>query len=174
MKNKTLPLCLSLFLSIAATAAWAQEAPAVEEKVLPTEISVPPYQVGNLVTERGYYIDRGEDLTQINFRIVDNQMRIYWIDADGLIAEPEAKVASVRFVTPVTFRPYHQLTALQGEAGLGAPMIIPAPHAFNLILNLENPENSKDLTTYPFRFDPSMDISVDPEIPTPVAPKAKK
>ncbi len=160
MKFKTLPLCLSLLLSVAASSTWAEETAANEEKVLPTEVSEAPYEVGQLPAEQGYYIDRGDELTQINFRIVNTQMRVYWIDADGLIAEPEAKAGNVRFTGTVRGRAYYGLERISGDVGIGSPAVIPAPHIFNIILTLEDGDNS---TTYNFRYTANMDKASIPE-----------
>lgn len=171
MKHKNLPFCLSLLLTFTATTTWAQNAEVakiVEEKIIPTEISEPPYQVGQLVTKQGYYISRGEDLPSINFRVVNNKMRVYWIDSDGLIAEPDASGGSVRFTSDVNSRTFHGLVKLSGEAGLGSLGLVPPPHTFNLVLTLRNIDGPDEFSIYPFRFIYSMNKPVDPEIPVPV------
>lgn len=168
MKFKTLPICLSLLLSFSSTSAWAEEASTEEAKAIPTEVSVAPYEVGQLPAKQGYYIDQGGE-TQINFRIVENQMRVYWIDADGLIAKPEAKVGNVRFTSSVRGRAFYGLEAISGDASVGSPAIIPAPHIFNSILTLENAGKS---TTHNFRYTADMDTPSIPEGAT--APEAKK
>ena len=173
MNYKTLSLCLSLACSLFALVAQAEDAAPVEEKVIPTEISEPPYEVGELVTESGYYIKRGEDETQINFRIVGNKLRVYWIDTDGLIAEPEAAVGTVRFTGSVRGRPYHRLNKLSVDAGLGAAGVVPPPHIFNVTLVIENPEDPKDLAQYSFRYVATMDQETDPSAATEKAAKSK-
>lgn len=131
-----------------------------EEKEIPTEISQPPYEVGDLVTEQGYYIDRGEDLPKVNFRIVDNRLRVYWIDADGLIAEPEHAKASVRFTGSFRGRAYHGLTTLPSGVGLGSAGIIPPPHIFNVILVFP-PVDDGEPASHSFRYVHKMDTPAD-------------
>ncbi len=161
MKYKTLSLCLGLFALASSSLLCAADAEVVEEKVIPTEISEPPYEVGDLVVEQGYYIERGEDATRINLRIVDNSFRLYWIDADGLIAEPEAKVATVHLQGSFRGLPYHRLEKLPDDAGLGAQSIVLAPHIYNLILAIEDPAGGEP-STYRFRYTSDLDVPVDP------------
>jgi hypothetical protein len=174
-KNMKYNICFLSFglfaLSFSASLQAAEVEPA-EEKVIPTEISEPPYEVGNLVTEQGYYIERDEDQTSINVRIVGNKLRLYWIDADGLIAEPEASVATVRLTGSVRGRPYHRLNRLSDDAGLGAPGFLPPPHLFNVILVIENPE-SDDPVTHTFRYVPAFDKAVDPTVSSESESKAQ-
>lgn len=140
----------------------AQTAPT-EEKEIPTEVSEPPYALGDLVVEQGYYIDRGEDLPRINLRIVDDKLRLYWIDQDGLIVEPEYSVATVRLSGSVRGRPYHRLKILPGGAGLASPGIIVPPHIYNMVLVFPSGEGEEPVT-YTFRYTPSMDVAVDPTV----------
>ena len=60
----------TLLVLLSSLSLCAQEEP-VE---LPTEVSEPPYELGDLVTEQGYYVDRGEEEPRINLRIVDNRL----------------------------------------------------------------------------------------------------
>jgi hypothetical protein len=155
MKSKIPALCLALFaLSLPL---GAEE--AIEEKVIPTEVSEPPYEIGNLVTQQGHYIEL-EDGLSINFRIVGNKVRIYWIDADGLIAEPQSSAGTVRFMGSVRGQAYHRVALLSDDAGLGAPGLVLTPHIFNVILNLEQAEGEA-LDNYTFRYVPAMDRPVD-------------
>lgn len=163
MNYKTLPLCLSLLLAATSANVWAEEAAKAEEVVIPTEVSEAPYEVGQLPMEQGYYIDRGEGATKINFRIVDNKPRLYWIDENGLIAEPEAKVATIRLIGKVRGRPYQQLTKLAADAGLGGMGILPPPHVFRVDLVIEDPEDSTNITSHNFRYTVEMDIAKEPE-----------
>lgn len=157
-----------VFLALGALACMpvfsAEPAPKVE-KVIPTEVSQPPYKVGDLVTIQGYYIER-PDLPSVNFRIVGNKLRVYWIDEDGLIAEPEASIGTVRFTTSTISRgrPFYELTVLPGGAGLGAGDNIQPPHIFNVILGLGDPE-AADAEVYTFRFNAAMNEEITPEIP---------
>ena len=135
----------------------------MEEKVIPTEISQPPYAIGNLVVEQGYYIDRGAELPRINFRIVDNLVRVYWIDEDGLIAEPEFNSAIVRFNLTVrtSRRDYFHLTMLPGSSGLGSPGVALPPHLYNVVLVFPADEGEEPLS-YSFFYNSSMGEEVDP------------
>jgi len=132
-----------------------------EDPEIPTEVSQPPYEVGDLATEQGYYIERGEDEPRINFRIVGNKLRLYWIDQDGLIAEPEYQAATVRFTGSVRGRAYHRLELLPEATGLGAPGIMVPPHLYNVILVFPADEGEKPVS-HSFRYTSLMDVEVDP------------
>ena len=150
-------LSLSLFALFVALSLPAQ----TEVVDIPTEVSEPPYQIGDLVTEQGYYIDRGEEEPRINLRIVGNQLRLYWIDENGLIAEPEYQSATVRFIGSVNGRAYHRLNLLSEGSGLGAPGILPPPHLYGVILVFP-PLGDEEAVSYNFRYLPAMDVEVDP------------
>jgi hypothetical protein len=159
-------LLTKIFLTATLTSVGALQAqqsgdatPAA--KTIPTEISSPPYAVGDLVVEQGYYIDRGEGETRINLRFFENKFRLYWIDQDGLIAEPEASTAIVRLTGSVRGRSYHSLSPLPEGAGLGAPGIMVPPHTFNVILHIPEAPDREEFTRS-FRYTPSMDEAVDP------------
>lgn len=139
-----------------APAAAEGEAPEI-----PTEVSEPPYAVGDLVVEQGYYIDRGEGMSRINLRFEGNKFRLYWIDENGLIAEPEASEAFVRLVGSVRGRSYHKLSPLTEGGGLGAPGIMVPPHTYSLILHIPETSDRAEMTQN-FRYSPSMDKAVDP------------
>ena len=156
MKTIFSGLCIALF--VCSTALFGQES---EEVVIPTEISQPPYQVGNLISEQGYYIANG-DGSSINFRIVDNKIRIYWLDVNKLIMEPAAATASVRFTGSVKGRSFHQAVSLQGDVGLGSPAIMPPPHIYNVILALQD-ESGETYTSHAFRYTPDMDVAKEVE-----------
>ena len=89
MKLRTILCTLALF----SLSHWLD---ADQGQIVPTEISDPPYAVGQLPSTQGYYIKRPEQ-TSINYRIVENKIRVYWIDENGLIAEPELTLGNVRF-----------------------------------------------------------------------------
>ncbi len=150
-------LCLCLPISL-----FSQESEA-EVVEIPTEVSEPPYEVGNLVTESGYYIERGDEEPKINLRIVGNKFRLYWIDDNGLIAEPEYQEAVVRLKGSVRGRPYHNLTPLPGGAGLGSPGLVVPPHIYNVALVLIPADESAELATYNFRYTATMDVETDPK-----------
>ena len=155
MKSRIPTLCLALFaLSLPLVAEEV-----VEEKVIPTEISEPPYQVGELPSTQGYYIARA-DQTSINYRIVNNKMRVYWIDEDGLIAEPEATGGNVRFRGQPKIRDFYGLIPLRGDVGLGSEGIGRPPHLFNVVLYLTTGESDKG-DTHPFRYLVSMDTPIE-------------
>lgn len=69
---------------IGAASLWAQDTPTVasggEPPAIPTEVFEPPYSIGDLVPEQGYYIDRGEGEVGINIRFFENKFRLCWID----------------------------------------------------------------------------------------------
>ena len=146
-------LCLSL-----SAEETKPEVPA-EEIVIPTEISQPPYEVGQLPSTQGYYIER-EEQTTINFRIVNNRMRVYWIDENGLIAEPESTGGSVRLKGKPKIRDFFALAPIAGDAGVGSTGIVKPPHLFTVFLSLKEPE-SEELTTNSFRYTIDMDTPVD-------------
>lgn len=145
-------ICFLLLGSIGVL--HAQEVTA--EVVIPTEISEPPYEVGDLISEQGYTITK-DDGSFINFRIVANKIRIYWLDENKLIMEPPAVAATVRFTGSVRGSPYHRALPLEGDVGLGAPGVVPPPHSWNVILSIQNSEAEDDYTTYNFRYVPAMD-----------------
>ena len=68
----------------------------VVEPVIPTEESAPPFEVGQLANRAGHTIDLAEGM-QLNFRMVGTQLRLYWLDADGLVVEPQSSAATIRF-----------------------------------------------------------------------------
>ena len=150
-------LCLSLI------AEETKPEVSVEVIVIPTEISEPPYEVGQLPSEQGYYIER-EDQTTINFRIVGNKMRIYWIDENGLIAEPESTGGSVRLKGKPKIRDYFALAPLAGDAGIGSAGIVKPPHFFTVFLSLKQPD-SEELVTNSFSYSNAMDQPVDDKEP---------
>lgn len=88
---------------------------------IPNEVSQPPYAVGDIVMKQCYYLDRGDGEPRINLRFENNRIRLYWIDENGLIAEPEAEKAVVRFIGSVRGRRLHQLTPLAEGRGWGRP-----------------------------------------------------
>lgn len=149
--------CLSLSAQESPVESQA-EAPS-EEVVIPTEISEPPYEVGELPSTQGYYIER-EGQTTINFRIVGNRMRVYWIDENGLIAEPESTSGSVRLKGKPKIRSYFALAPIGGDAGLGSEGIVKPPHLFTVFLSLKQAEGD-ELMTNSFRYTIAMDSAED-------------
>jgi len=161
MNYKTLLLFPGFLILGFSSVLLAQESAEVEEKVIPTEMSEPPYELGDLCSEQGYYIDRGEDQTQINFRLVGNKPKVYWIDEDGLIAEPEAKSGSLRiWGAGFDGRPYYNFESIDDGVGLGSEKILPPPHIFNAVLVLE--DESGKLDTHSFHYTVKLDKAVDP------------
>ena len=169
MKIRLLALTLALFaLSLPLSAEETVPAGAaaeVEEKEIPTEISEPPYEVGQLPSKQGYYIERAGQ-TSINFRIVANKMRVYWIDADGLIAEPESTAGNVRLKGKPKIRSYFGLNSTGVGAGLGGEGFVKPPHYFNVVLYLEQSEGGEG-NVHTFRYLLSMDSPIESEEPTP-------
>ena len=126
---------------------------------IPAEVSDPPYAIGDLVPHQGHYIALQEGLS-LNFRIVNNKIRIYWIDAAGLIVEPQAAGGTVRLRGSVRGRDFHRVARLSEDAGLGSPALVLPPHAFFVVLNVERAEG-EGLDHYTFRYVPAMDRPVD-------------
>jgi hypothetical protein len=139
----------------------------VEEKVIPTEISEPPYQVGQLPSQQGYYIERPGQ-SSINFRIVANKIRIYWIDADGLIAPPESSAGNVRLNGKPKIRSYFNLQPISAAAGLGAKGIVRPPHIFNTVLYLNQAEGGGG-ELHTFRYLMSMGAPTESGEPNPTS-----
>lgn len=136
----------------------AQEAP-----VLP-EPSEPPFEVGDLPLKSGYTIER-EGAPDLNFRIVDSKMRLYWLDEDGLIMKPEVQAVSLRFDERDlrnTVRSFHRLKLLSDDTALGSPYILPVPHRYYVTL-LIKPPDSDEFDSYRFRYLPGMDEVMPPE-----------
>jgi hypothetical protein len=137
---------------------------ATEPKVIPTEISQPPYAVGDLVVQQGHYIHRGAEQTSVNFRLEDNSVRIYWIDTDGLIAEAEASSGSVHLKgSNVRGNPYQSFEPLSDNTGLAAPRRIFPPHDFFVRLVLKKDAESEP-EAYGFHYNTNMDKEIDPTI----------
>lgn len=161
MNIPTLPLfALLAYLPFSMQAEESSLATS-EEPVIPTEVSEAPYEIGDLVTEQGYYIDGAEGEARVNFRIVDNKLRVYWIDENGLIAEPAYTAATVRFTGSVRGRSYHRLNLLPSSAGLGAPGVIVPPHLYNVFLVFPGTEGGEPVS-HNFRYTPAMDTETDP------------
>lgn len=130
--------------------------PAQEVLELP-EPSSPPFEVGALPVEAGYTIER-EDAPNIIFRIIENKMRLYWLDENGLIMEPEVDAATIRFDQtnlPETTRDYHRLKRLSGDTALGSPYFLRPPHWYHVTLVLKDPK-TEEISSYRFRYLPSM------------------
>jgi hypothetical protein len=152
MKSRIPALCLALF---ALSCPLGAEEVVVEEEVIP-EVSEPPYEVGDHTTFQGHYIPL-EDGISLNFRIVGNLVRIYWVDADDLIVEPQSSKGSLRFRGSIRGRAYHGLVPMTDQAGLvTASGYVLTPHIFNVIMNLE-PLEGEGLNNYTFRYLPPMD-----------------
>jgi hypothetical protein len=109
----------------------------IEDKLLPSEVSEPPYPVGQLPSQQGDYIERPGQ-TSINFRIVANEIRRYWIDADGLIAPPESTAGNVWLNGKPKIRPYFNLQPISSVAGLGSQGIVRPPYFLNVVLHLNS------------------------------------
>ena len=148
----------ALFLA-STLALFGQEAATI-----PPEPSEPPFKVGDLPLESGYTIER-EDAPDLNFRIVGNKMRLYWIDGDGLVMEPEVPAVSLRFDERNlrdTVRSFHRLRRLPDDTALGSSYNLPVPHRYHVTI-LIKPEDSDEIEAYRFRYLPSMDEVLPPE-----------
>ena len=147
------PLIFALLLPLQAQESTSEESAGKDEKELP-EVSDPPYSVGDRATMQGHYIPLVDDIS-LNFRVLDNRMFVYWVDADDLIVEPQATAGNVRFIASVRGKIYYSMVALENEDGLGSQggPVIP-PHLFTVILNLEKADSEFD--TYTFRYTQAM------------------
>lgn len=152
-----LMICI-LFLGLVPSLFAQEESATLPE---PTE---PPFKVGDLPLESGYTIER-EGAPALNFRIVNDRMRLYWIDEDGLIMEPELPEISLRFDERSirdTTRAYHRLKRLPDDTALGSPYALPVPHRYYITLLIKSPD-SEELETHRFRYLPDMDKVAAPE-----------
>lgn len=151
MKFKIAALC---FVFLAWFTALAAAEPVVVEQAIPA-VSDPPYAVGDHATIQGHYISLEEGIF-LNFRIVDNLTRIYWVDADDLILEPRSNQGSLRLRGSVRGAKFHGLQlAADGVSLKSSNGLIFPPHIFNVILNLE-PLDGAATDNYTFRFLPMM------------------
>lgn len=154
-------LSFGLALTFFCLFAQAEETQA-EETEIPTEISEPPYEIGDLISEQGYYVDRGEGETRLNLRFESNKLRLYWIDENGLVAEPEFQKARVRLRGSVRGRANQFLEMLPSGAGLGAEGAVIPPHIYMVILTLLPEDEDAEPTFYDFRYTAELDVPVDP------------
>ncbi len=161
-KESVIFVLLSLFLFgvLSAQDAKTPEVATDGEKVIPTEISEPPYKIGELISKEGYYIKDDGFGNTLNFRIVGNKIRIYFLDKDKLIMEPPYSVGNVQLRGSVSGRSFHGISRLSGDVGLGAPGFIRPPHLFNLILALQVP-NSEDYKSFAFRYSPNLSAATN-------------
>ncbi|MEO0508287.1 MAG: hypothetical protein AAF065_00325 [Verrucomicrobiota bacterium] len=127
-----------------------------ETQLEPTE---PPYEVGALPIEGGYLIER-EDAPNLSFRIIENNIRLYWLDDEGLIIEPELDRATVRFRRDARGRDYFLLSRLEDDTALGSPYPVFKPHLHHVFLVLISNED-EDPERHHFRFTPSMSAVAD-------------
>jgi len=135
---------------------------ALPEEVMP-EPSEPPFQVGDLPLEAGYTIER-DDAPDLNFRIVDQRMRLYWLDEDGLIMEPAVSAVTIRFDRSTIRGPtrdIHKLQQLDDDTALGSPYILVPPFIYNITLVI-GASGSDELASFRFRFTPEMNKVKEP------------
>jgi len=135
-----------------------------QEEPVPPEPSEPPFKVGDLPLKSGYTIER-EGAPDLNFRIIDNKMRLYWLDEEGLVMEPEVPAVSLRFDERSirdTVRSFHRLKPVPGDTALGTSYNLPVPHRYYITL-LIKPSDSDELESHRFRYLPAMDEVVPPE-----------
>lgn len=135
-----------------------------EEAIPLPEPSEPPFAVGDRPLKSGYTIER-ENAPDLNFRIVGNKMRLYWIDGDGLVVEPDVPAVSVRFDERNlrdTVRSFHRLRRLADDTALGSSYNLPVPHRYYVTI-LIKAKGSDAFETHRFRYLPSMDEALPPE-----------
>lgn len=96
------------------------------------------------------------DQPDLNLRFVDNKMRVYWIDDDGFVTEPDADGVSVRFDRVLRGRDFHRLKPLNDEAGYGTTYLVPKPHIYNGVLVL-NSSDREEPEVHPFHYTADMD-----------------
>jgi len=135
-----------------------------QEEPVPPEPSEPPFKVGDLPLKSGYTIER-EGAPDLNFRIIDNKMRLYWLDEEGLVMEPEVPAVSLRFDERSirdTVRSFHRLKPVPGDTALGTSYNLSVPHRYYITL-LIKPSDSDELESHRFRYLPAMDEVVPPE-----------
>jgi len=139
------PLLLALLIPL-----YAQESSSAEEEKELPEYSQPPYSIGDRAIIQGYYVPLVDDIS-LNFRVLNNRMFVYWVDADDLIVEPKALHGNVRFLAGVRGKNYYAMEPLPGEPGLGSVggPVLP-PHLFTVILSLKE-EGSEAFETITFR-----------------------
>ena len=148
------PLVFMLLLSLNAEEAKSESSASEAEKELP-EYSNPPYVVGDRAIIQGYYISLEEGIS-LNFRILDNRVFVYWVDADDLIVEPQAKNGNIRFTPTGRTRrlplSLYEMEPLAGQDGLGTvSSTIFKPHLFNVVLSLGKAD-SEEFDTHAFRY----------------------
>lgn len=139
------------FFLASALALWGQEELAPE----PSEA---PFKIGELPLQSGYIIER-KDAPDLNFRIVNDRMRLYWLDENGLIMEPTVPEVSVRFDDRglrETIRTFFRIDRVSDDIALGSPYILPVPHRYYVTILIQ-PPNSDDFESYRFRYLPAMD-----------------
>ena len=145
---------LAAGLVLGAIPAWGQNGNGNGGGEEEQPFAEAPFEVGDRIPPRGHTIERA-DAADINFRFVEGRIRVYWVDGDGLVVEPESRSGSVRFRGSVRGRPYHQLKQQTDEAALGAPYRVPPPHSLNVLLYLEGADGGSE--SFAFRYVPSMD-----------------
>jgi len=150
MKSHPFRLSAGLFFACCLfSGLFAEE--AAEEPAGPAE---PPYKVGDLLQEGGYEVALDDGLA-MNFRMVDDQIRLYFLDEDKKVIEPLYTSGSVRFADIKSKRNFYPIQALPEDLGLGSEVRVPAPHRSFTILTFDtgNPDAPKQ---YSFRYLPSM------------------
>jgi len=92
-------------------------------------------------------------------------MRLYWLDEEGLVMEPEVPAVSLRFDERSirdTVRSFHRLKPVPGDTALGTSYNLSVPHRYYITL-LIKPSDSDELESHRFRYLPAMDEVVPPE-----------
>jgi len=150
------PLFFALSLWLYAEEPAGDDVTVTEDEEELPEYTDPPYSIGDRAFIQGYYLPLADDIS-LNFRVLNNRMFVYWVDADDLIVEPQASSGNVRFVAYFRARNFYELEPLNGEDGLGSvggPIV--APHLFTAILSLEKGA-SEEFEAFNFRHTPGME-----------------
>ncbi len=133
------------------------------EETEPPVPSLPPYQEGALPLKSGLMVQRSGK-PDLNLRIVNGKMRLYWIDDEGLVTKPDATEVSVRFTRSLRGNDFHRFVRLGDEAGFGTPHVLPAPHIYNGLLILKS-DQSEEPEVHAFRYTTSMNAVAEPPAP---------
>ena len=75
------------------------------------------------------------------FRMVGSRMRVYWLDADGRVIEPQSPSGGMPISQAYPWSEGFPLQPVGGNVALGHPESIPYPHIFNLVLNLQDADS---------------------------------
>jgi len=146
---------IPLVCILAASAAVAQEgdgggngapeeAPIVEE---------PPFEPGDRIKREGEYFDRKNGQGEVNFRIVEKNIRVYFLDEGGRVIEPPYPEGNVRFRNERRNTSYVYLQPLTEDTGMGSPRLIRKPHIFSASMSFfDSDDEDAGSENYSFRY----------------------